>query len=130
MKFSCLHNGFTVHVAFFSHCGSNNTMGFPLPNIGLPDDVFFVFRQFLPWEHHDNVDDAMAYETNSWCNIVRGLRDVADWSPVILKSFHWQEAQVVPEAESGLWPVYSASSVSDVSCIEGGIEVFLLAQWL
>ena len=73
MKFSCLHNGFTVHVAVFSHCGSNDTIDFPLPNIDLPDEVLFVLRQFLPLEHRDNVDDAMAYETNSWGNMVRDL---------------------------------------------------------
>ena len=45
----------------------------------------------------------------------------------ILRTLDWQEAQVVHEEESGLRPVYSASSVSAVSCIPGGIEVFLLA---
>ena len=47
------------------------TMELPLPDTGLPEEVLCLLRPFFPVEHHSNIQDAMAYESKSWDDMVR-----------------------------------------------------------
>ena len=54
--------------------------GLPEPTCGLPAEVLELLRSFWPRQAHANLHDAIAYETESWREMVYAVQSLEDSS--------------------------------------------------